>query len=284
MAVKDCCSYKGIFLWVALIGRFALVYMASIIDERTPNMKYTDTDYDVFTEAAQYVYKGESPYKRFTYRYTPFAAYICTLNVAVHHLAGKIVFCILDVLMGMFMWSLIESQNRNRKYTMLYVAFWIYNPVTVGMSTRGSNDNIIATLVFASLYFILKKQYVIGGLMYGFSVHFKIYPIIYCMPLYFFIDCDRKAILEGKKSFCSIIFTNFFTRNRIVFTLVSASFFIALTAGFYIKYEYEFLFEAYLYHFIRKDNRHNYSVYWYLIYQTFDMDSSKTMAILTFIP
>ena len=63
----------------------------------------------------------------------------------------------LDVLMGVFMWSLIESQNRNRKYTMLYVAFWIYNPVTVGMSTRGSNDNIIALLVFASLYFLLKK-------------------------------------------------------------------------------------------------------------------------------
>ena len=52
MAVKDCCSYKGMFLWFALLGRFALVYMASIIDERTPNMKYTDTDYDVFTEAA----------------------------------------------------------------------------------------------------------------------------------------------------------------------------------------------------------------------------------------
>lgn len=277
-------NYKNTFLAFALIGRFVLVYIASIIDERTPNMKYTDTDYDVFSDAATHVYNGSSPYARATYRYTPLAAYICLLNNIIHPLAGKIVFCILDVLMGVFMWSLIESQNRNRKYTMLYVAFWIYNPVTVGMSTRGSNDNIIALLVFASLYFLLKKSYVTAGLVYGLSVHFKIYPIIYCIPFYFFIDCDRKAIIEGKKSICSLIFSKLFTKNRVVFTLVSASTFISLTGFFYYVYDYEFIYEAYLYHFIRKDNRHNYSVYFYMIYQMYDLQSSKLMAIMTFVP
>jgi phosphatidylinositol glycan class M len=167
---------------------------------------------------------------------------------------------------------------------MLYVAFWVFNPVTVGMSTRGSNDNIIALLVFASLYFLLKKQYVVAGLVYGLSVHFKIYPIIYSIPFYFFIDCDREAILKGKKSICSLIFSQFFTKNRVVFTLVSASTFISLTGFFYYFYGYEFIYEAYLYHFIRKDNRHNYSVYFYMIYQMYDMQSSKLMAILTFVP
>ena len=149
---------------------------------------------------------------------------------------------------------------------MLYVAFWLYNPVTVGMSTRGSNDNIIVTLVFASLYFLLNRQYVIGGIVYGLSVHFKIYPIIYCIPFYFFIDCDRKAILEGKKSLFQLLTTNFFTRNRIVFTIFSAGTFLGLTGLFYYIYGYDFIYEAYLYHFIRKDNRHNYSVYFYMIY------------------
>jgi len=45
-----------------LIGRFIIVFIASIIDERTPNMKYTDTDYDVFSDAATHVYNGRSPY------------------------------------------------------------------------------------------------------------------------------------------------------------------------------------------------------------------------------
>ena len=102
-------SGKNIFLAFALIGRLVLVYIASIIDERTPNMKYTDTDYDVFSDAATHVYNGNSPYARHTYRYTPLAAYICLVNNIIHPLAGKIIFCVLDVLMGVFMWSLIES-------------------------------------------------------------------------------------------------------------------------------------------------------------------------------
>jgi hypothetical protein len=57
--------------------------------------------------------------------------------------------------MGAVMWLLIESQNKNKKYTWAYVAFWVYNPITIIMSTRGSNDNIIALLVFLTLYFII---------------------------------------------------------------------------------------------------------------------------------
>lgn len=35
---------------------------------------------------------------------------------------------------------------------------------------------------------------------------------------------------------------------------------------------------------MRKDNRHNYSVYFYSIYQTYDEASSKMWAILAFLP
>ena len=95
-----------------------------------------------------------------------------------------------------------------------------------------------------------------------------------------FIDCDKEAIMAGKSS----IFKNFFTYNRIVFTVVSATTFIVLTAFFYQLYGWEFLYEAYLYHFVRKDNRHNNSVYWMMIYQLFDEPGSKVLAILTFVP
>ena len=134
------------------------------------------------------------------------------------------------------------------------------------MSTRGSNDNIIATLVFATLYFLLKRQYVIAGVLYGLSVHFKIYPIIYCIPFYFYIDCNKEAILKGNKALYQLIFTNLFTKNRLIFTFVSASTFLILSGTFYYIYGYEFIYEGYLYHLIRKDNRHNFSVYFYMIY------------------
>jgi len=212
------------------------------------------------------VYNGESPYKRHTYRYTPIAAYICLVNIIIHPMAGKIIFCLLDIVMGRLMWSLMESQNSNKRWIVLYVGFWCCNPITVGLSTRGSNDNIITMLVFASIYLLLKRKYVLAGFLYGFSVHFKIYPIIFSFVFYLFIDCDRAAILSGEKTMLQLIFTNFFTRNRVVFTLVSASTFFAFTLLFYYLYGWEFLYEGYFYHFIRKDNRHNNSVFFYLIY------------------
>jgi len=65
----------------------------------------------------------------------------------------------------------------------------------IAMPTRGSNDNIISLLLFTALYALLQKKYVMAGFFYGLSVHFKIYPIIYCFVLYFFIDMDRKLIV-----------------------------------------------------------------------------------------
>ena len=167
---------------------------------------------------------------------------------------------------------------------MVYVSLMLFNPMVIGMSTRGSNDNIITLLVFLSIFCVLKKQYIVGGILYGLSVHFKIYPIIYCFVFYFFIDMDRKLIAEGKTFQAITSLKGFFTKDRLIFTFFSAGTFISLTGLFYYIYGYEFLYESYLYHFIRKDHRHNNSVYFYMIYQLFDDKSSALFAILTFIP
>lgn len=67
---------------------------------------------------------------------------------------------------------------------------WIYNPMIVAMPIRGSNDNIISLFVFVALYYLMQRKYVVAGFWYGLAVHFKIYPIIYCFVLYFWIDMD----------------------------------------------------------------------------------------------
>lgn len=72
--------------------------------------------------------------------------------------------------------------------------FWVLNPLILALSTRGSNDNTISLLVFLTFYFLLKKQYVLAGVFYGLSVHFKIYPIVYSIVFYFYIDCDVTLI------------------------------------------------------------------------------------------
>ena len=143
---------------------------------------------------------------------------------------------------------------------------WLFNPIIIAMSTRGSNDNIISLLVFLSVWLLLKRWYIFSGFFYGLSVHFKIYPIIYCFVFYFYIDCGRQMVTKHGLPYRAINFNGFFTLNRIKFTLASAGTFIGFTALFYYIYGWEFLHESYLYHFTRKDHRHNNSVYYYLIY------------------
>jgi phosphatidylinositol glycan class M len=89
--------------------RIVLVCFAKVVDESDSPKKYTDVDYDVFSDAALHAKNGGSPYARNTYRYSPLAAYMCIPNHIVHPLFGKVVFCICDILMGVLMWELIES-------------------------------------------------------------------------------------------------------------------------------------------------------------------------------
>ena len=153
-------SYKKcLFFSAAFILRLVIVFLGEMVDRYSDGVKYTDIDYVVFSDASTHVYNGESPYRRHTYRYTPLAAYLTLVNNYIHPVSGKIVFCIFDMLTGITLWKIIESLNtkQNKAYTSYYVAFWLFNPLIVNLSTRGSNDNMISLLVFISIYFILRK-------------------------------------------------------------------------------------------------------------------------------
>lgn len=101
----------AILFTVAALVRVAVIYIAKQIDENDDPVKFTDTDYEVFSDAATHVMNGGSPFARHTYRYTPLAAYLVLVNNLIHPLAGKVVFCIIDMIMGVVYWKLAEGQK-----------------------------------------------------------------------------------------------------------------------------------------------------------------------------
>ena len=70
---------------------------------------------------------------------------------------------------------------------------------------------------------------------------------------------------------------------RIRFAVGTGVSLTALTAFFYSRFGRDFLHETYLYHITRRDIRHNFSPYFYMLYLTVD-EEDVGISLLTFMP
>ena len=126
------------------------LYLSAV--QSVGGLQYTDIDYYVFSDGADKVLHGKSPYLQSVYRYPPLFAMIHTLN-KIFHLPemGKILFSILDVLVGAEIYNLIEFKrvqdypsfgddkfHSNGNYARFWSWLWMINPISVLISTRGS--------------------------------------------------------------------------------------------------------------------------------------------------
>lgn len=392
-------SYKY-HLLIALIVRIILVIYSQIHDELS-EVPYTDVDYKVFTDASRHILNNNSPFDRHTYRYTPLIAFLLIPNVVLHPSFGKILFSVIDILVGILIRTIVlhnrkiykqhlsedegkscdslksssvsravksqnESENnskvRNRyksnkkskqqrksdkikqqkndknaqadrvaDYCML---FWIYNPLTVAISTRGNCDSIAAFLVLLTIYLIqCKEMSFVAGLVHGIAVHVRLYPIVYSLSYFMYLNKfgqysinqrvthtfvqralmtkqlelqNKKGnvnnelvtknampiaqILENKRQKKTIFkkdYLLYLVPNLKQFWLVTGCIFSLswLTSLFYYIYGYDFLYETYLYHLVRKDTRHNFSLFFYIHYLTAGIKNIGIwQKVLSFLP
>ncbi|XP_029955579.1 GPI alpha-1,4-mannosyltransferase I, catalytic subunit [Salarias fasciatus] len=271
----------------SLVLRLVLVLYGDYQD-RTMEVKYTDIDYHVFTDAARFITQGESPYNRSTYRYTPLLAWILTPNVYLSMMFGKILFVLCDVLSGVIIWGSLCLRGLRSETASWISALWLLNPLPMGVSSRGNAESILAALVLGTLYCIEAQHLLWAAMLYGLSVHMKIYPITYALPIALALR-TRQMTAEKDPGSCwwkKLIdfIRSFVNRELLLFACVAGGLFTALTALFYYMYGWQFLHETYLYHVTRRDIRHNFSPYFYMLYLTADSRWSQWLGLAAFLP
>lgn len=114
-----------------------------------------------------------------------------------------------------------------------------------------------------------QDKFILAGLLHAVSIHFRLYPIIFSIPMYFSLN-GRNALIPNK--------------NQLKLVLSCVSFITFLTAANYYFYGYKYLYESLIYHMIRKDTKHNFSVFFYMLYLSANHPPSVIQKIFTFLP
>jgi len=249
----------------AIVLRLVLILWSAHQDANF-DVKYTDVDYIVYTDAAKHVVNGGSPYARATYRYPPILAVLLTPNVLIHEVYGKFLFSALDVVVGVLILKiglLRGYHGRELKYALWT---WLFNPFTCTISTRGSCESLTGVLMLLVVHSLLVGDIAKGAIAYGVVVHFRLYPIIHSLMFVAFLS-KRDAVgdrnLFQEQQFKSL---SWVTVQNVKFSIISALTFFGLSWVSFAKYGMEYLDESMLYHLRRTDHRHNFAPAFYGVY------------------
>ncbi|XP_075168704.1 phosphatidylinositol glycan anchor biosynthesis class M [Haematobia irritans] len=289
---------------LSILIRVGFIIYGKIQDQHS-EVRFTDIDYIVVTDGARQILEGNSPFNRHTYRYSPLYAYMQIPNVVLYQETGKILYSCFDILVALLIYSIVrnelkyqcnkavqyllikygkatklsasvnygDTRNSPEKIAKASACFWLYNPLTAVISTRGNGDSFSSFFVIFTLYLLIKSDdcreairrrnwlVFIAGLVHGFSIHLRIYPLLFSLAYYLTLS-DRSV--KTLKDFLRILLFPNMQQLLLVFgTLLSLT---ILTYSFYKLYGWQYIYEGYLYHFIRKDIRHNFSLYFLMQY------------------
>ncbi|TNN43996.1 GPI mannosyltransferase 1 [Liparis tanakae] len=165
-------------------------------------------------------------------------------------------------------------------------SLWLLNPLPMGVSSRGNAESILAALVLGTLLCMEAQHLMWAAVLYGLSVHMKIYPVTYALPIALSLrtpEARSEKVKKGRSWFMGFM-GSFLNRQLFLFASVAGGVFCLLTALFYYMYGWEFLHETYLYHLTRRDIRHNFSPYFYMLYLTTDCRWSPWLGLAAFLP
>jgi phosphatidylinositol glycan class M len=262
----------------------ASYYVVDLYLSRYHQWYYTDIDYFIYSDAGKLLLNGNSPYDRITYRYPPILSGLMTFNHLVHPVIGKFMFSLFDALTAYEIFRIQKQLGASTEVQLFGFNLWAWNPISIYICTRGSCDSISNYLILLTFRLLLsfpssQSRGILfsTGVVYGFLIWLRLYPIIY-FPLFLcFIFGSSIGHWKTKLS------------NPFLF-LFSFSFSIILNGiRSYRHFGEPYLNESLLYHLSRLDHRHNFSSYFYQIYlgKSFppsSLQSPFTSKVLNYLP
>lgn len=259
--------------------RIFMIIISQWYDNDDTGVHYTDIDYKIFTDAAKHMLEGDSPYQRPTYRYTPLIAALLIPNILLHNCWGKVLFSVFDLSVAIVVRKIVSKTHPELSNVCAYL--WLYNPLSIIISTRGNADSLTCFLVLVTLYLHIQKHFILSAICFALSIHVRIYPIIYGLVYYLSIDGENNYNTITKMIYHKLLPT----RSKILFVTVFIITLSAVTWPWYYLYGQQFLDESYLFHVRRMDVRHNFSVYFYFNYliSSFNV-TSKLYSLITKLP
>lgn len=272
---------RSIFPLAILLRTILLLY--GLLQDTYSPIRYTDIDYYVFTDAARYISRGQSPYTRETYRYTPLLAWLLLPTTWsspgpswVWFSFGKVIFGVADVVAGWLIMLTLRSSRggtgggMDEGRSLKFASLWLLNPMVATISTRGSSEGLLGVMVVALLWAVSQRRIALAGMLLGVGVHFKIYPFIYAPSIIWYLESPLESSTGTKFSFPDLpaYIRNFLNRERLTLAWTSFITFAILNSSMCYIYGSAFLRHTYFYHISRSDHRHNFSPYNTLLYLT----------------
>lgn len=174
----------------------ATLILYSLWHDKNFQFKYTDVDYWIFSDAARAVSLGLSPFVRTTYRYTPLLAYMLVPGhwLKLEASFGKVVFSAIDLCVGYLIYRLLRLKGWHSVDAARIAAIsWLLNPMALAISTRGNAESVICAVCLGVVYLLMVRKRVAAAIIFGFAVHFKLFPVIFAASFMFFLGLYHRS-------------------------------------------------------------------------------------------
>ncbi|XP_055965583.1 GPI mannosyltransferase 1 [Sorex fumeus] len=264
---------------LAVAARVALVLYGELQD-RALRVRYTDVDYAVLSDAARLLAAGRSPYARATFRYSPLLGWLLVPGQRLGALFGKLLFAAADVLAALLLLRLLRRRGLGARAACAHAGLWLFNPLPLAVSSRGNADALVACLVLAALDLLARGRAAGAGAAYGLAVHLKLYPVTHLLPLALHLRPPRapgpRRLRADLRRLAGPAVLRFLGAAALAF--------LGLGAACHARYGWDFVEHAYLYHVTRRDTRHNFSPYFYLLYLTAESPWARALGLAAFLP